>query len=385
MPSTPPTSSAALRPLAGSDVVPVYRPDLSGNEKTYVLDCLETGWISSIGAYVEQFENAIAQQTGAEHAVAVANGTVALHVALHALGIGHGDEVLVPSFTFIASVNAIAQTGATPVFVESQRADWLIDLDHARAMITPRTRAIMPVHLYGMACDMEAVCSLADAHGLAIVEDCAEALGTLIGKRHVGTFGAVGTFSFFGNKTVTTGEGGMCITDDAQLAALLRKLRGQGQSFERRYWHEVLGFNYRMTNIAAAIGVAQMERLDQSLRRKRELADRYRKLLAGMPVELQQERPGATSSDWLFSLLLPAGVDRDDAISHIAAAGIETRPVFFPAHVLPMYRQNRPDLAIAEDIARRGLSLPSYPGLTDAEQGRVIAALRAVLRGPAAV
>lgn len=357
-------------------MIPVYRPDLSGNERAYVLECLDSTWISSIGGFIEQFEGAVAEATGAAHAIAVCNGTVALHLALHVLGLGPGDEVIVPTFTYIASVNTIAQTGATPVFAESRPSDWLLDVEDARRRITPRTKAIMPVHLYGHACDMTAVRALADQHGLAVVEDCAEALGTTLGGRHVGTFGTCSTFSFFGNKTVTTGEGGMVVTNDSDLARRLRQTKGQGQSFSRRYWHDVLGFNYRMTNIAAAIGTAQMERLPTILERKRAIADQYRTQLASYPVEFQQALPDMVSSDWLVSLLLPKGADRDRVMRDMLAYGIETRPMFYPAHHMPMYAQSL-HLPIAQSIAARGISLPSYPALTLTDIERVVAALAA--------
>lgn len=274
------------------ELLPVYRPDLSGNERAYVLECIDTSWISSIGVFIERFEHAIADFTGARHAIAVCNGTVALHLALHCLDLGPGDEVIVPSFTYIASVNTIAQTGARPVFAESRREDWLLDPDDVARRITKRTKAIMPVHLYGVPCDMLALQTIADRHGIALIEDCAEALGTTIGGRHVGRWSRAATFSFFGNKTVTTGEGGMVITDDDKLALRLRQVKGQGQSMTRRYWHEVAGFNYRMTNIAAAIGTAQMERIGPILRRKREIVAQYRSKLAHLPVTFQHVGQG---------------------------------------------------------------------------------------------
>jgi len=369
---------------APQPVLPVYRPDLSGNERAYVLECLDSSWISSIGVFIDRFERAVAEATGAAFAIAVCNGTVALHLALHVLGLGPGDEVIVPSFTYISSVNTIAQTGATPVFAESRRADWLIDVEDVARRITPRTKAILPVHLYGHACDMPALQALAARHGLAIVEDCAEALGTTLGGRHVGTFGEIGTFSFFGNKTVTTGEGGMVITSDAALAARLRQTKGQGQSLTRRYWHEILGFNYRMTNVAAAIGTAQMERLPAILERKRAVATQYRALLESCPVEFQQPLPGMIGSDWLVSLLLPAGTDRDRVMLDLQAQGIETRPVFYPAHHMPMHARAM-HLPVAESIAARGLSLPSYPGLTGRDVERVVAALVGALQAQGAV
>jgi perosamine synthetase len=362
-----------------TELIPVYRPDLSGNERAYVLECLDTSWISSLGGFIERFEHAVVEVTGARHAIAVCNGTVALHLALHCLDIGPGDEVIVPTFTYIASVNTIAQTGACPVFADSLPSDWLLDPNDVARRITPRTKAILPVHLYGSACDMHALRALADRHGIALLEDCAEALGTTIFGRHVGRWSRAATFSFFGNKTITTGEGGMVITDDDALAQRLRQVKGQGQSFTRRYWHEVLGFNYRMTNIAAAIGTAQMERIATILTRKREILVQYGVLLAALPVELQRSRAEVNSSGWLVSLLLPEGVDRDQVMRHMAKERIETRPVFFCAHHMPMYA-NSERLPVAENIAARGISLPSYPTLSEHDIDRVTGALAGALQ-----
>jgi len=351
-------------------LIPVYEPDLSGNERRYVLDCVESGWISSIGKYTSRFEQMLCDYTGIRHGAAVSNGTVALHLALHCLDIGPGDEVIVPTFTYIASVNTIAQTGATPIFVDSRPEDWLIDVDDVRRKITPRTKAIMAVHLYGSVCDMPALVSLARERNLRIVEDCAEALGSTLHGTHVGAFGDVGTFSFFGNKTVTTGEGGMVVARDEAIAARMRKVKGQGQSLERRYWHDELGFNYRMTNICAAIGVAQMERIEQILARKREIASIYRSELGNSAVEFQRPIDGVVSSDWLVSLLLPQGTTRDGVLLRLGEKGVDSRPAFYCAHEMPMYR-NGGSHPVAENIARRGISLPSYPALTD-EQVRSI-------------
>lgn len=349
-------------------MIPVYEPDLSGREREYVLDCVDTGWISSIGKYTERFEQLIANYTGSRHAAAVSNGTVALHLALHCLDIGPGDEVIVPTFTYIASVNTIAQTGATPVFVDSRPGDWLVDVEDVRRKITPRTKAIMAVHLYGSICDMPALEALAREHGIKIVEDAAEALGSTLHGKHVGTFGDIGTFSFFGNKTVTTGEGGMVVSQDDSLAARIRKVKGQGQSLNRRYWHDELGFNYRMTNICAAIGVAQMERIDSILERKRQIAALYRSELESGPVEFQKPLDGVVGSDWLVSLLLPRGSDRDAVMKRLAAENIDSRPVFYCAHHMPMYLTGDTH-PVAEDIAARGISLPSYPALSDEQIG----------------
>lgn len=358
--------------------IPVYQPELSGREREYVLDCVDSGWISSIGKYTERFEQVAAEYIGSPNAIAVSNGTVAIHLALHCLDIGPGDEVIVPTFTYIASVNTIAQTGATPVFADSRPGDWLVDPEDVKRKITSRTKAIMPVHLYGAVCDMPAIDAIAAEYGLKVVEDCAEALGSRLGGRHVGTWGDVGTFSFFGNKTVTTGEGGMVVAKDDALAARLRKVKGQGQSLERRYWHDELGFNYRMTNICAAIGVAQMERIDEILARKRAIGALYRSELQGSPVEFQDLRDDVVSSDWLVSLLVPRGADRDAAMERLAANGIDSRPVFYCAHHMPMYKTGDTH-PVAEDIARRGLSLPSYPALTDEQVVMIAATLRSVL------
>jgi perosamine synthetase len=363
-------------------MIPVYRPDLSGNERAYVLECVDTTWISSIGSFIPRFERALAEATGAPHAIAVCNGTAALHLSLHCLGLGPGDEVIVPSFTYIASVNTIAQTGARPVFCDSRRSDWLMDPDDVQTRITPATKAVLPVHLYGTICDMPELRRLAERHGLRIVEDCAEALGARLDGCHVGMLGDVGTFSFFGNKTVTTGEGGAVITRDGDLAARLRQVKGQGQALTRRYWHEMLGFNYRLTNIAAAIGVAQFERLPQILARKRAVGRRYRELLAGLPLTFQRPGAGVQSSEWLVSVLLPEGAERERVMADMLESGVETRPVFHCAHTMPMYRQYE-KLPVAEAISARGISLPSFPTITDSEINRVVDALGKALASQA--
>lgn len=362
--------------------IPVYTPDLSGNELIYAEAALRSGWISSLGEYVDRFEAALAQETESPHAIALANGTVALHLALHCLDIGPGDEVIVPTFTYIASVNTIAQTGATPVFAESRPSDWLIDPDDIERRITPRTKAIMPVHLFGALCD-PAVNAIARKHGLKVIEDAAEALGARRGGRHVGYDADVTTFSFFGNKTVTTGEGGAVVARDPVLAARMRKLKGQGQSLERRYWHDELGFNYRMTNICAAIGTAQMERLPQILARKQAIADLYAAELSGNLFTFQQTESDVRSSNWLVSLLLPPGCDRNGVMAYLAAQGIDSRPVFYCAHHMPMYQRTE-HFPIAEDIASRGISLPSYPALTDDQVRKVAATLREAVESTAA-
>lgn len=360
-------------------MIPVYEPDLSGKEREYLLDAFDSSWISSRGAYIDRFEAALRELTGAKHVALVSNGTTALHLALHCLNLGPGDEVIVPSLTYVASVNTIAQTGATPVFADSRMDDWLIDPAHVETLITPRTRAIMPVPLYGAPCDMDALRAIADRHGLVLIDDCAEALGSYYRGRHVGSLSEVSTYSFFGNKTVTTGEGGAVATDDPELFARMLMVKGQGQDPARRYWHTELGFNYRMTNLCAAIGLAQIERVHETLARKRQIAARYRANLAGSGFTFQTLSPDVVSSEWLISLLAPADADRDLIGDRLAQAGVETRPLFFCAHTMPHHRREGLVLPAAEEISRRGLSLPSHPTLSDAQIDEVCAKLTAAL------
>jgi perosamine synthetase len=360
--------------------IPIYQPDLGGNVKTYVNECLDTGWISSRGRFVTEFENKFAEKIGVEHAASVSNGTVAIHLALMALGIGPGDEVIVPTLTYIASANAVNYCNATPVFVDSIRETWQIDPEDIRRHITPRTRAIMPVHLYGQACDMDAIMTIAKEHRLFVVEDCAEAFGTLYKGRHVGTFGDISTFSFFGNKTITTGEGGMVVSQDKTLMERARHLKGQGLAAHREYWHDVVGYNYRMTNIQAAIGLAQLERSDEFVERKRAIAALYSEQLHETPIEIHREAPDTVHSYWMTSVLVERPDHREPLRQHLSASGIETRPLFYPVHTMPMHSRNFRRHAVAEDLAWRGINLPSYPGLSDEQVVRVCDEIKAFFR-----
>jgi perosamine synthetase len=356
--------------------IPVYQPDLSGNERKYVMECLDSTWISSKGRFIHEFESRFTTFTGAAHAVSVCNGTVALHLALLALGIGPGDEVIVPSLTYIASVNAIRYVGATPVFCESLPDTWQMDPIDVEQRIGPRTRAVMAVHLYGGACEMKHLVRLCERHNLKLIEDCAEAIGTRLHSRHAGTFGDVATFSFFGNKTITTGEGGMVVCGDAVIDAKLRHLRGQGLAADREYWHDIVGYNYRMTNICAAIGLAQLERVDDILHDKTTLAKAYRSALAETPLTFQAARDGETSSHWMVTVLTPTPDDRDIFRSELSAAGIETRPVFHPVHTMPMYRGKDQHLPIADDIAARGINLPSWQRLPEESFSDIVTVIK---------
>ena len=355
---------------------PVYKPHLTNKEREYVIDCIDSTWISSKGKYIAEFENKFAHYLGIDHALSVSNGTVAIHLALQALGVGPGDEVLVPTLTYIASANAVTYTGAKVVFVDSEPDYWQIDVEDARRKVTSRTKAIMPVHLYGHACDMSAVMALAREHNLLVVEDCAEAIGTKHDDQLVGTFGDVGSFSFFGNKTITTGEGGMVITRDPALADRLTRLKGQGLAKGREYWHDLIGYNYRMTNICAAIGAAQMDGIHQVLARKRTLADLYAKALGGLPLHLHREKRGTTHSYWMVSILLDEAGRRDPLRSHLRTAGIETRPLFYPVHQMEMYLRPDENYPVADNLASRGINLPSYPDLTNQDVGEIVAAIQ---------
>ncbi len=360
--------------------VSLYEPFLQGNEKRYVNDCLDSNWISSKGKYVTLFEEKFSEYTGSRHAVAVSNGTVAIHLALAALGIGPGDEVLVPTFTYIASVNPVSYVGAVPVFVDSSANDWQMDMEELRRKLTPKTRAVIAVHLYGISCDMDVLSDFCRAHNLWLIEDCAEALGVTWKGRHVGTFGHAGCYSFFGNKTVTTGEGGMVIAGDDGIAKRLIHLKGQGVSPEKYYWHDAIAFNYRMTNIQAAIGLAQMENIEEILKRKRSIAERYREEFEKrrLPLRMLWENENVRSSFWLATVCLDDAARRDSLLADLKEKhGIETRPAFYPVHTMPMYESFSAGetFPVAERISAGGLNLPSYPAMTREQQMAVIEAL----------
>ncbi len=360
------TMAAALQHI----MIPVYQPHFGGREKEYVNQCLDSTWISSKGEFIGRFEHGFAQYIGAEHVTTACNGTVAIHLALQAVGLGAGDEVIVPTLTYIASVNTIMQTGATPVFVDSLQHSWQIDPQDLQRKITPKTKAIMVVHLYGLPCDMDAITEIAREHGL-LIEDCAEAFGTRYKGQHVGTFGDVAAFSFFGNKTITTGEGGMVVAKNKQLIDMAYHLKTQGVSPTREYWHDVVAYNYRMTNICAAIGLAQLEQADEILCKKRRIANCYHKGLAGLPLQTHDELPETLHSYWMCSIAINDARARPALRNHLWQSGIETRPFFYPAHTLPhcLTRQTFP---VAESLAARGINLPSYPGLALQDVERII-------------
>ncbi|MFY8142962.1 MAG: DegT/DnrJ/EryC1/StrS family aminotransferase [Caulobacter sp.] len=364
--------------------ISVAAPRLDGNERDYVLECLDSTWISSAGRFITDFERAFADYCGVKHAITCNNGTTALHLALVAMGIGPGDEVIVPSLTYIASCNAVTYCGGTVVLVDNDPRTFNIDPALIEAKITPRTKAIMPVHLYGQVADMDPILEIAKKHGLMVIEDAAEAVGATYKGKMSGSLGTCATFSFFGNKIITTGEGGMITTNDDELAAKMRLLRGQGMDPNRRYWFPIVGFNYRMTNIQAAIGLAQLERVDEHLAARERVVGWYEQKLArlGNRVTKPHVAPTGRHVFWMYTVRLGEGLSttRDQVIKDLDALGVESRPVFHPMHIMPPYAHlATDDLKIAEACGADGLNLPTHAGLTEADIDRVIAALDQVL------
>ncbi len=348
--------------------IPISAPVIGAREIEYVTDAIRSGWVSSIGPYVERFEAAFAGYLGVEHAIAVSNGTVGLHLALHTLGIGPGDEVLVPDLTFVATANTVVQTGARPVFVDVDPETWCMDPEAAREAVTSRTRAIVPVHLFGHPAPMEDLLELAVEHDLEVVEDAAEAHGAEFAGRKVGGMGHAGVFSFYGNKIITTGEGGMVVTNDAKLAARLRYLKDHGMSPQRRYYHTELAFNYRLTNLQAALGLAQLEQIEDFIASKRRIYTQYAQALLGTPgISLNVERPGVRSVFWMVSLVLDDSLrlEREALGAQLRSRGIDWRPFFVPMHTLPHLAGCRAvgrtgeGCPISDFLGRRGMSLPS--------------------------
>lgn len=363
--------------MAKLRVIPVSEPNFKGNELRYVTDCINSNWISSIGKYVSQFEEVFAHFCSTSYAVATCNGTTALHLALLSLGIGEGDEIIVPDLTFVATANAVAYTGATPVFVDVDRQTWNIDASKIQEKITERTKAIIVVHLYGLPCDMDAIENVVKPYNLKIIEDAAEAHGAEYKGKRVGSIGDIGVFSFYGNKIVTTGEGGMITTSNHKLAEDIKMLRDHAMSRTRRYWHDTLGYNYRITNIQAAIGVAQMEQVDSFVGAKRRNADYYKAFLRGTNgLTLPMESDGCKHVYWMYSVLIEDsfGVSRDEVMVRLREQGIDTRPFFYPLHQLPMYRRDN-GYPVANELSRKGINLPSSTALTEREIRRVCKAL----------
>ncbi|MGH9803661.1 MAG: DegT/DnrJ/EryC1/StrS family aminotransferase [Candidatus Acidiferrales bacterium] len=363
-------------------------PVLGERELELASQAVRSGWISSQGGFVADFEDAFSRYCGVAHGVAVSSGTAALHVALAALGIEAGDEVLVPGITHIAVANAVTLTGARPVAVDCHPQTWTLDPEHAARKISPRTRALIAVHLYGHPCDIDPLQALSEKHGFHLLEDAAEAHGATYRSRRTGSLGKLACFSFYANKIITTGEGGMLLTDDAALAARCRKLRNQAHEADHRFRHRELGFNYRLTNLQAAIGLAQMERIDEFVEIRRRNAHLYTELLEGLPgLTPPPEAPWAKNVHWMYALLVeePFGLSRDDLMATLAGQGIETRPFFHPLHQQPLYENlfRGESLPVSERLGRAGLNLPSGNNLTEAQVRRVVSAIRSGRAGRA--
>ena len=374
--------SSHAAPSASAARIPVAAPVLDGREKEYVLECLSTSWISSNGRFIVEFEKAFADFCGVEHAIATNNGTTALHLALVSLGLKPGDEVIVPTLTYIASANAVRYCGAIPVFVDNHVPNFNMDPDAIQAKITGRTKGILPVDLFGHPVDLDPILQIAKNNGLFVLEDAAEAVGARYKGRRLGGHGTCATFSFFGNKIITTGEGGMVTTNDGELAERLRLFRGQGMDPRRRYWFSVVGYNYRMTNIAAAIGLAQLERADFHLAKRKLIAEGYNRRLTRYSDRflLPTAEAWADHAYWMYTIILRESlvVDRDEVMRDLDEVGIETRPVFWPMHVLPPYRDTTGEaFPCAEFCSSRGISLPTHGLLTENDMDRVVDALAA--------
>jgi perosamine synthetase len=350
------------------EAVPVSAVDLNGNEERYVIEAMRSTWISSSGKFVARFEKDFADFAGTKYALAVSNGTVALHLALLGLGVKPGDEVLVPSLTYVATANAVRYIGAEPIFVDVDETTWCIDPGKLNESITPRTKGIIAVHLYGHPADMDEINAFAEVHGLWVVEDAAEAHGAKYKERSVGGLGRAATFSFYGNKILTSGEGGAITLDDAELYGRLKMLRGQGMDPERRFFFPIVGYNYRLTNVACAILCAQLERAEELISRRRSVMRRYREGLAGIDgIGFQPVKNFVDPAPWLFSIIIDEakfGRSRDATIHALREMDVETRPFFIPLHVLPPYRDRADKLAtnlpVTASLASAGMNLPTY-------------------------
>ena len=356
-------------------MIPVNRPRLDGNEKRYVLECIESGWISSEGRFIAEFERHFARKVGRRHAIAVNSGTGALDAALASLNLSPVDEVIIPAFTIICCASAVLRAGATPVLADSDPQTWNMDVSEVRSRMTPRTRAIMVVHIYGLPVDMDPIVELAREHNLMIIEDAAEAIGLRYKGQWCGSFGDISAVSFYANKHVTTGEGGMIFTDNDELAERCRRFRNLCFIPPRRFVHEELGWNLRMCNIQAAIGLAQLERLDESIELKRWIGQYYQRLLADiaqiqLPVDTLDY---AENVYWVFGIVIKEDVplDAEELAKELAGLGVQTRPFFWPMHEQPVLKAmglfKGEAYPVAERIARKGLYLPCGLGLTEPE------------------
>lgn len=348
---------------------PVAIPNLNGNEFKYLTDAFMSTWISSSGEYIGRFENEFSKYSDCKYGIACSNGTVAIHLALVALGIGEGDEVIVPDLTFVATINTVLHAKATPVIVDVEENSWCIDPKEIEKAITPKTKAIIPVHIYGQTCDMDAIMKIAKKHNLKVIEDCAEAHGAMYSGQKVGSFGDIGCFSFYGNKVITTGEGGMCVTNNAELDEKMRVLRDHGMSKTKRYWHDVIGYNYRMTNLQAAIGLAQLERIEEIHKNRKMYEENYKEILDPKSFTFQKDIVNRTRITWLVSVLLDENINREDYIKELKEKGIDARPFFYPLSNMEIYKQYcKHETPVTHKLSKVGLNLPTYESLKSMDE-----------------
>jgi perosamine synthetase len=346
-------------------MIPISKPYIGDLEKKYLNEALSSGWISSKGYFLDKFEEAFANFIGTKYCILTANGTVAIHLALMSMGINKDDEIIVPDLTFVASANAIVHCGAIPVIAEIDKSNWCLDVNKLKSQITNKTKAIMPVHIYGQAVNMTKVIEIAKEYNLKVVEDVAEAHGAIYNGNKLGSFGDASTFSFFANKIITTGEGGSVMTNNETIYNEAKLLRDHAMDQNIKFWHPKVGYNYRMTNLQAAIGCAQIEQIDSFIYEREIILDLYRKNLKDINVSFNPIIEDSYSVNWLTSMLiLDMNVSRDNLIKYLFTNGIESRPFFYPLSKLPMYKDINVENPIADEISNQGINLPTYVGLT---------------------
>mgnify|MGYP001377385937 CR=1 FL=1 len=367
-------------------MIPVNEPLLDGHELQYVSDCVTSGWISSAGKYISDFERKWADYCGRKHGISVCNGTIALELAVEILDFPQGAEIILPDFTIISCAQAITKAGCVPVVVDCDPDTWCMDVSRIEAAITPKTRAIMPVHIYGHAVDMDPLMNLAKKYNLKVIEDAAEVHGAEYKGKKCGGFGDISCFSFFANKIITTGEGGMILTDSDELAEKLQSYRNLCFQSKQRFLHEEIGHNFRFTNIQAALGLAQLERIEKFVERKREMAQMYNKGLASLPVQLPVEKSWAKNVYWMYGLVIDekTGITAKELAVRLKEKEIETRPFFLGMHEQPVFRKaglfEGASFPITERISRYGLYLPSGQAITDNQINNVVAALQSIFQ-----
>lgn len=364
-----------------NNFIPISKPSITQLEIDYVTDAVTSTWVSSLGPYIDRFEAEFAKFCGVKHAIAVSNGTVALHLVLHTYGIGEGDEVIMPNLSFIATANAVLYTGAKPIFCDIDANSLCIDPSDIEHRITAKTKAIMPVHLYGHPANMNSINAIAQQYGLLVIEDAAEAHGASIGNQKVGSMGDCATFSFYGNKNMTTGEGGMITTNDGELAKRCRYLRDHSMSKEKRYWHTEMGFNYRMTNIQAALGCAQLERIDDLMQERQRIFKLYEDNLVDLGhVKLNRTESWATNSYWLICVEIDGITEkqRDELMVKLKEKNIDSRPYFYPMSLMP-YIQTDSDTPVTNRVYKQGINLPSYIDLSSDEINYICHTLKLIL------